>query len=128
MRIPLVCLTAAMLTAVTAGSPAQTHEIPQLNSCIKEFYDPGMYNYLTFQNDCAQSLTVVFVPKDGSGPGGTLELRPGGKDSVGKLDGKKPKPGSFDLYVCPTGYVPLDEDHQVVSKPGATFKCEQKTK
>ena len=107
---------------------AQQHEIPQLNSCIREFYDPEMYNYLTFKNICAQTLTVVLVAKDGSSAGGTMELRPGGKDSVGKSQGKDPKPGSFELYICPTGNVPIDDQtNQPVSKPGAKFHCQQKT-
>ena len=61
MRYLLIFSTALLL--------AQRHEIPRLNSCISEFYDPEMYNYLTFKNNCAQSLTVVLVAKDGSGAG-----------------------------------------------------------
>jgi hypothetical protein len=106
---------------------AQAHETSQLNSCIKEFYDPGMYNYLTFQNTCTKSLTLVLVAKDGSAAGGTMELRPGGKDSVGLSHGKVPKRGSFQLYVCQTGYVPVDDSNQVVSKPTGSFRCQQKT-
>ena len=45
------------------------------------------------------SLTVVLVAKYWSSAGGTMELRPGGKDSVGKSQGKDPKPGSFELYI-----------------------------
>ena len=124
----LPLLAASLLTlANSSNTAAQRHEIPQLNSCIKEFYDPGMYNYLTFENTCSQSLTVVLVAKDGSGAGGTLELRPGGKDSIGLSKGKVPKPGSFELYVCQSGYVPMDDSNQVVSKPGSNFKCQQKT-
>ena len=128
MRHPLPrCLSAAPLAfAMVLGALAQRHEIPPLNSCIKEFYDPEMYNYLTFQNTCAQSLTVVLVAKDGSGAGGTMELRPGGKDSVGRSKGKEPKPGSFALYVCPTGNIPVDDNNQLVSKPDSNFKCQQK--
>ncbi len=107
---------------------AQRHEIPPLNSCIKEFYDPEMYNYLTFKNTCSQSLTVVLIAKDGSGAGGTMELRPGGKDSVGRSAGKEPKPGSFELYVCPTGNIPVDDNDQLVNKPGSNFRCLQKTR
>ena len=64
----------------------------------------------------------MLVAKDGSGAGGTMELRPGGKDSVGKSRGKDPKPGSFELYVCPTGQVPVDDDGHVVSKPASNFR------
>ena len=104
---------------------AQRHEIPPLNSCIKEFYDPEMYNYLTFKNTCSQSLTIVFVPKDGSGAGGRMELRPRGKDSVGRLQDKDPKLGSFELYVCQSAYLPVDDNNQMVSKPASNFRCQQ---
>jgi hypothetical protein len=124
----LPLMAASLLTlANSSNTCAQRHEIPLLNSCIKEFYDPGMYDYLTFQNTCSQSLTVVLVAKDGSGAGGTLELRPGGKDSVGlSPQGSVPKPGSFQLYVCRTGYIPVDDSNKVVSKPASNFRCQQK--
>ena len=122
----LTVLVAALAPRVNSSHAfAQRHEIPPLNSCIKEFYDPEMYNYLTFKNTCSQSLTLVFVPKDGSGAGGRMDLRPGGKDSVGKSHGKDPKPGSFALYVCQTGYVPVDDNNQLVSKPASNFRCQQ---
>src|SRR5438105_4853288 len=127
MQYSVLYLMAASLftLANSSSSYAQRHEIPQLNSCIKEFYDPEMYNYLTFKNTCSQSLTVVLVAKDGSGAGGTMELRPGGKDSVGRSQGKDPKPGSFELYVCRTGYIPVDDNNKVVSKPASSFRCPQ---
>lgn len=130
MRHFLVNLAASvtLTIAIPSVSHAQRHEIPPLNSCIKEFYDPEMYNYLTFKNTCAQSLTVVLIAKDGSGGGGTMELRPGGKDSVGRSAGKEPKPGSFELYVCPTGNIPVDDNNQLVSKPGSNFRCIQRTR
>ncbi len=126
MRSSLLLPAAFFLLAHSAHVSAQRHEIPKLNSCIKEFYDPEMYNYLTFKNSCAQSLSMVFVPKDGKGPVWTMELRPGGKESVGHEKGKAAKAGSFDLFVCQSGYVPVDDDGQVVSKPGSSFRCESK--
>jgi hypothetical protein len=128
MQHPLLPLMAASLLTLgnSSNTSAQHHEIPQLNSCIKEFYDPGMYDYLTFQNTCSQSLTVVLVAKDGSRSSATLELRPGGKDSVGLSQGRVPKPGSFQLYVCQTGYIPVDDSNKVVSKPASNFRCQQK--
>jgi hypothetical protein len=128
MRHSLLPVVAgAFVTLVnSSGTSAQRHEIPQLNSCIKEFYDPEMYNYLTFKNTCSKSLTIVFVAKDGSGTSGTMELRPGGKDSIGKSQGNDPQPGSFELYVCQTGYIPVDDNNQLVSKPASNFRCQQK--
>jgi hypothetical protein len=124
----LLIMAAACLTFANADSAfAQGHAIPTRNSCIKEFYDPEMYNYLTYKNNCSQSLTVVFVAKDGSGVGGTMDLRPGGKDAVGRLAGKTPKVGAFQLYVCQSGYMPFGEDGKVVNKPRTSFECRPKT-
>lgn len=122
-------LIGAFFTVLRAPSTsAQRHEIPTLNSCIKEFYDPEMYNYLTFRNTCAQSVTLVYIPKDGSGTGGTMDLRPEGKDSIGKTEGKTPQLGSFEFFVCPAGQMPMDESNKVVSKPASKFHCAEKTR
>ncbi len=129
MRRSLLPLTAASLFVLGSASTtfAQSHEIPALNSCIKEFYDPGMYNYLSFKNNCTQALTIVFVAKDGSGASGSMDLRPGASDSVGRLaNGTVPKVGGFELYVCPVGSMPVDENKKVVTKPQTTFRCEAK--
>jgi hypothetical protein len=118
----------SILLVAAAALLGQRHEIPQLNSCIKEFYDPEMYNYLTFKNTCAQSVTMVYIAKDGSGTTGTMDLRPEGKDSIGKSLGKSPAIGSFEFFVCPSGEMPMDDEtKQVVSKTGSKFHCEQKT-
>src|ERR687884_621269 len=118
MRHTLLSVPAAALfTVVNAGVAfAQRHEIPALSSCIREFYDPGMYNYLTFKNNCSQSIKLVFVAKDGSGASG----------SVGKLEGVNPKIGSFEFYVCRSGYLPVDATGKVVTKPGMAFQCQPK--
>lgn len=130
VRQSLLCLAAAAFwTIANAGSAnAQGHQIPVLNSCIREFYDPGMYNYLTYQNNCTQSVTLVFVTKNGSGASGTMDLRPGGRDSVGKLAGKAPKIGDLQLYVCPTGHMPVDDSGKTVTKPKTEYQCQPKTK
>ena len=129
MRQSLLSLTTAvLLTVVNAESAfAQRHETPAFNSCIREFYDPGMYDYLTFKNSCSQSLTVVFVAKDNSGASGTMDLRPGGQDSIGKLAGRVPKIGDFQLYVCRSGDLPFDDTGKVVSKPRSSFQCKPKS-
>ena len=129
MRESLLSLTTAtLLTIVNAESAfAERHEIPAFNSCIREFYDPGMYGYLTYKNNCSHSLTVVFVAKDGSGASGTMDLRPGGQDSIGKLAGRIPKIGEFQLYVCRSGDMPVDDTGKVVSKPRTSFQCKPKS-
>ena len=129
MRCSRLFLAAAALFSTISALNifAQSHQIHLLNSCIREFYDPGMYNYLTYKNNCSQSLTIVFVAKDGSGVSGTMDLRPGASDSVGRLaGGVVPKIGGFQLYVCPVGYLPVDEKNKVVDKPHTIFRCQSK--
>ena len=78
---------------------------------------------------CEKDINLCFVvelAKDGSGASGTMELRPGAKDSVGKLKGQTPKVGGFEFYVCPSGYLPMDDTGKVVAKPHTTFKCKPK--
>ena len=130
MRHSLLALTAAALFPIVEPGIAlgQRHEIPALSTCIREFYDPGMYNYLTFRNNCSQSLTLVFVAKDGSGASGRMDLRPGGQDSVGKLESRDPKVGDFEFYVCRIGYLPVDVNAKVVTKPGMSFQCQPKSR
>jgi hypothetical protein len=105
----------------------QGHAIPTRNSCIKEFYDPEMYNYLTYKNNCSQSLTVVFVAKDGSGVGWHDGPSARRKRRSRPLAGKTPKVGAFQLYVCQSGYMPIGEDGKIVSKPRTSFECRPKT-
>lgn len=128
MRGSLLFLTvSASLMAQTGVVPR--HEIPALNSCIREFYDPGMYNYLSFQNKCDHVVSLVFVAKDNSGITGSMELRAGGRDSVGRsASGKVPKIGEFQLYVCAEGEMPVDGAGKVVSKPRSEYKCQAKEK
>jgi hypothetical protein len=131
MRLSLLFTAGAALFMIsgTANVFAQSHQIQPLDKCIGEFYDPGMYNYLTYKNNCAQSLTIVFAAKDGSGFTGTMDLRPGAKDSVGRsADGVVPKIGGLRICVCEVGYMPVDEKNNVVNKPQTIFRCQQKVK
>ena len=58
---------------------------------------------------------------------GTMDLRPGGQDSIGKLAGRVPKIGDFQLYVCRSGDLPFDDTGKVVSKPRTSFQCKPKS-
>lgn len=66
MRSVLLSLAAAALfTMVDARlSLAQRHQVPALSSCIREFYDAGMYNYLDVQK---QLLTLRHTGFRGEG-------------------------------------------------------------
>ena len=117
----------ASFFAGNSGIFAQSHQVAPLTSCIKEFYDPGMYNYLSFRNNCSHGVSIVFIAKDESGASGTMDLRAGASDSVGLLrGGVVPKIGHFQLYVCQLGYVPVDEFNKTVTKPKTIYTCQPK--
>jgi hypothetical protein len=64
---------------------------------------------------------------NGSGESGSMDLRPGEKDSVGKFaSGRVPKIGDLQLYVCVVGYMPVDDNGKVVSKPESNFQSKPK--
>jgi hypothetical protein len=64
-----------MLGSATAS--AQQYLTPEYNGCIRSFFDPALYNWLSYENTCSQSLSVVFVPNQpGHGGGGAMDLAP----------------------------------------------------
>jgi hypothetical protein len=113
-----------MLGASTAF--AQQYVTPEYNGCIRQYYDPNMYNWLSYENTCSQSLSVVFVANEpGHGGGGAMDLGPGRHNSTGLTRREVDSNGGFELYVCPAGYVPVGPDGQYVTRVIPQFRCKR---
>jgi hypothetical protein len=113
-----------MLGATTAS--AQQYVTPEYNGCIRQFYDPTMYNWLAYENTCSQSLSVTFVPNQpGHGGGGAMDLRPGRHNSTGLSSREVRDNGGFELYVCPAGYLPVGPDGLYVTRVIPEFRCKR---
>lgn len=113
-----------MLGATTAS--AQQYVTPQYNGCIRQFYDPAMYNWLAYENTCSQSLSVTFVPyQPGHGGGGAVDLGPGRHSSTGLSRREVHDNGGFELYVCPAGYIPVGPDGRYITRVIPEFRCKR---
>lgn len=96
-------------------------------SCIRQFYDPQEYNWLSFQNKCSQAITLEFVSKRRLSSkvydAGSMDLRPGHKDSTGFSRNEVNKMGGFDIYVCPLHYTAVDANGRPIETPNAPYHC-----
>jgi hypothetical protein len=109
----------------TSAATAQTYKSPIYNSCIRQFYDPDMYNWLAFENRCSEALSVVFIPYRPGYGGGAADIRPGRKTSTGHSRSEVDDKGGFELYVCPEDYLPVDAEDRYVTRVNTPFRCKQ---
>ena len=123
----LILFAAAALSMLGASAAsAQQFVTPTFNGCIRQFYDSSMYNWLSYENTCGQSLSVVFVPNEpGHGGGGAMDLGPGRHNSTGLSSSEVRDNGGFELYVCPSGYVPVGPDNRYVTRVIPEFRCKR---
>ena len=101
---------------------AQTYVQPTYNGCITQ--SNGSLG-ITFNNSCNISLSVQFVPMNGTGLGGQSDVRPGGSQGTGFTNDDKRNSGGWELYICPTGYVAVDGSDRPVNQPGVNFQCKK---
>ena len=128
-RQSIVVLATAAALVTTVGpiaAAAQQYKSPTFNSCIRQFYDPQMYNWLSFQNDCSQSLAVTYIAVNSPYGGYSADLAPGRKASTGFTRDEVRQRGGFELFVCPSGYLPVDARDRYVSRPNTQFRCKQR--
>ena len=114
-----------LLMAASLAS-AQTYKTPEYNNCIRQFYDPSMYNWLSYENACSEALSIVFIPFNPGYGGSAMDLAPGRHASTGYSQREVQGKGGFDLYVCPAGYIPVDGNDRYVDRVNTRFRCKQK--
>jgi hypothetical protein len=118
---------AMCLSALVAFVPkkvwAQTYKSRNYNGCIRQFYDPNQYNWLGFENGCAEPLYVVYIAFNPGYGGSAMDPGPGRHESTGWSQREVAAKRGFQLYVCPQGYVPVDANNQYVSRVNTRFRC-----
>ena len=116
---------AGLILLVSVIACAQEYRSPQWNGCIGEFYDASMYNWLAYTNSCGERLNVVFIPYHPGYGGSSMEIAPGGKGSTGFSRREVDQKGGFEVYACPSGYVPVDGQNQYVNRVNTQFRCKK---
>jgi hypothetical protein len=109
----------------SVGSGAIQYLTPLAASCVRQFWDPRQYNWLSFENDCGQAIYVTYIPHRPGGwaMGGAMHLAPGNYRNTGLSSDDNNNSGGFDLYVCPTDSVPVDLSGNVFNVNVAQYRC-----
>ena len=113
-----------LLMAASLAS-AQTYKTPEYNNCIRQFYDPNMYNWLSYENVCSVALSIVYIPFNPGYGGSGMDLAPGRNANTGYSQREVQGKGGFDLYVCPAGYIPVDANDRYVDRVNTRFRCKR---
>lgn len=122
-RSVFLSLTIAGLTVGLAHrGDAQAYVQPTYNGCITKSNGSGG---ITFANSCNLSLSVQFVPMNGTGLPGQVDVRAGGSTPTGFSSDDERGSGGYEFYICPTGYVAVDGNDRPISKPRMNFQCKK---
>jgi hypothetical protein len=116
-------VTSLMLLSTAAFG--QEYLSPEYNNCVREFYDPAMYNWLSYENVCGHGISVVYIPYHPGYGGSQIDLGPGRHNSTGYSRSEVQQKGGFELYICPSGYVPVDANNGYVNRVNTQFRCKK---
>jgi hypothetical protein len=132
--LPTAPAEIALQPALAAGAPTPAAPrlqatVPGLSaSCIRSYYNPQMYNWYSFQNNCGQAVHLVWIannPSDSFGPSGG-DLGAGQSTSTGWSVSEIQQKQGLSIFVCPAGYIPVDPNsHQMVHSATQGFVCQQ---
>jgi hypothetical protein len=135
----LVVLTAAAAhtAKASAAEPREAASVsaeggddyrsPAYNHCIRTFFDPNMYGWYSFENTCSEALSITFIPySPGFGGGAVDYLGPGRATSTGTSREEMQRKQGYELYVCPTGFLPVDGNGRYVSRVNTMFRCKRR--
>jgi hypothetical protein len=112
----------------SSGGNSGTYLAPITQGCVREFWDPKFYNWLSFENDCGQAIHLTFIaksPSDHFGPG-AADLAAGQTTNTGWSQTEVAAKGNFTLFICPAGSIAVDPNtNQAISSPNATYSCKK---
>lgn len=100
--------------------------VSPLESCIRQFYDPQTYNWLSFENDCGADISITFIFGTELG-GNEMDLRAGRHDSTGRSAQEVEQMGGFKYVICPMGFIPNDYAGHPINRnnKSGSFRCKK---
>ncbi|HLZ14201.1 MAG TPA: hypothetical protein VKP58_16590 [Candidatus Acidoferrum sp.] len=112
----------------SAGGSDAIYFAPITQNCIREFWDPQHYNWLSFENDCGQAIHLTFIaksPNDHFGAAAT-DLAAGQATNTGWSKADVDAKGNFAMFICPAGSVAVDAStDQAITSPNANYHCKK---
>jgi hypothetical protein len=112
-----------LLMLLSTAAFAQEYLSPEYSNCIREYYDPAMYSWLSYENVCGHGISIVYVPYNPGYGASQMDLGSGRHSSTGFDRHEVQEKGGFEVYVCPAGYVPVDANNNYVNRVNIRFRC-----
>jgi hypothetical protein len=112
----------------TSGGNSGTYLAPITLNCVREFWDPKFYNWLSFENDCGQTIHLTWIAKSPNDHFGASsgDISPGRSANTGWNKNEVAAKADFALFVCPLGSTAVDSNTgQAVRNPNATYRCKK---
>ncbi len=102
--------TPSQVTGAASGQTSAGLTVPggQYNNCITSFYDPKIYNWLAFRNNCAQTLHVTWIFGTDTGIGSSADISSGASANTGYSSSEVSAKNGWEVYVCPAGDLSVD--------------------
>jgi len=115
--------TGVICGALLAGDQALGQRYSNLDGCIRQLYDPTMYNWFSYQNNCSVAVTLRFIPVSRGYGGGEMNLRPGQTDSTGESRNEVLAHGGFNFAVCAANEIPVEPSGSPWNHAAAQYHC-----
>jgi hypothetical protein len=115
----LTCTTLALgFTSQPSPALADNYASPLDGGCVRHFWDPLNYGWLSFQNLCGRPIHVAFIANNSSDRFGmsAMDLGSGQTHSTGWNKDEVARKGEFTLYVCPSGFLAVDRSGQMLAR------------
>jgi hypothetical protein len=112
----------------SSGGNSGTYLAPITLNCVREFWDPKIYNWLSFENDCGQAIHLTWIAKSPNDHFGTSsgDIALGRSANTGWSKSEVAAKGDFALFICPLGSIAVDSNTgQAVRNPNATYRCKK---
>ena len=118
--------TAALAPSDLPATNGPSYVTPLPSSCVRQYWDPQYYNWLSFENDCGRPirLTFIFNHPQGVAMTGAIDLAPGAHDNTGRSKADIDSAGGFVLYVCPPSGSPADLNGNILENTNVSqYRC-----
>jgi hypothetical protein len=123
MRRTLILLAVAGFLCSPHANAQQYASVA--TNCLREYYDPNNYNWLTYQNTCNQAIHLTMVGRDRT-PEGQIDIGPGKHDGPGMSAQEVRAVGGMEAYACPAHYVAVEADDTLIrTQVVSSFSCKK---
>ncbi len=133
MRRILMLVAVLGTIAIASGGPLIAQDQPStltpvgLLNCVRSFFDPHVYNWLSFQNNCSQPLNITYYWRANDYSGSSGVARPGESVNTGfSRSDIESHGGGWEVYPCPLHYNPVGLDGNFIKNGGSnpqSYSC-----